>query len=214
MPTLTLHSTLCTVFRLRFFHIYLSFLLNLLKCVLSTAYFKSCVCVCIYIYIYIYIYITSWLFNPLNAKLNPICHLLALLGAHHIFHLGRIRIKLSLMYTVFLLSFPRTRHTYRTESMRPKTHSVTDAGPRQIRHYTVGTPDDVRVSAEKCWTDRHEWNIALYLMVFKQYGQCTLDARPNILIYIQQDATLRSLFYLGAALHFSGGTTTHHQERI
>jgi hypothetical protein len=35
----------------------------------------------------------------------------------------------------------------------------------------------------------------------------------NILIYIQQDATLHSLFYLGTALHVSGGTTTHHQER-
>jgi hypothetical protein len=38
--------------------------------------------------------------------------------------------------------------------------------------------------------------------------------RNNILIYIQQDATLHSLFYLEAALHVSGGTTTHHQERI
>jgi hypothetical protein len=28
--------------------------------------------------------------NPLNAELNPICHLLAL-GAHHILHVGRIR---------------------------------------------------------------------------------------------------------------------------
>jgi hypothetical protein len=27
--------------------------------------------------------------NPLNAKLNPICHLLALVGAHHIFHVSR-----------------------------------------------------------------------------------------------------------------------------
>jgi hypothetical protein len=35
----------------------------------------------------------------------------------------------------------------------------------------------------------------------------------NILIYIQQDATLQSLFYLETALHVSGGTTTHHQER-
>jgi len=33
-----------------------------------------------------------------------------------------------------------------------------------------------------------------------------------ILIYIQQDATLHSLFYLETALHVSGGTTTHHQE--
>jgi hypothetical protein len=31
--------------------------------------------------------------NPLNAELNPICHLLALLGAHHIFHVSRIKIK-------------------------------------------------------------------------------------------------------------------------
>ena len=35
----------------------------------------------------------------------------------------------------------------------------------------------------------------------------------NILIYVQQDATLHSLFYLETALHVSGGTTTHHQER-
>jgi len=34
----------------------------------------------------------------------------------------------------------------------------------------------------------------------------------NILIYIQHDATLHSLFYLETALHVSGGTTTHHQE--
>jgi len=36
--------------------------------------------------------------------------------------------------------------------------------------------------------------------------------RNNILIYIQQDATLHSLFYLETALHVLGGTTTHHQE--
>ena len=34
--------------------------------------------------------------------------------------------------------------------------------------------------------------------------------RKNILIYIQQDAMLHSLFYLETALHVSGGTTTHH----
>jgi hypothetical protein len=31
--------------------------------------------------------------NPLNAELNPICHLLALLGAHRILHVSRIRVK-------------------------------------------------------------------------------------------------------------------------
>jgi hypothetical protein len=32
-------------------------------------------------------------------------------------------------------------------------------------------------------------------------------------IYIQQDAMLHSLSYLETALHISGGTTTHNQER-
>ena len=51
----------------------------------------------------IWLFLRSFLFcstikpisiNPLNAELNPICHLLALLGAHHIFHVSRLRINL------------------------------------------------------------------------------------------------------------------------
>ena len=34
----------------------------------------------------------SSVFNPLNAELNPICYLLALL-AHHFLHVSRIRVK-------------------------------------------------------------------------------------------------------------------------
>jgi len=30
--------------------------------------------------------------NPLNAELNPTYHLLAVLGAHHILHVSRIRV--------------------------------------------------------------------------------------------------------------------------
>ena len=32
-------------------------------------------------------------FNPLNPELNPICYLLALLGAHHFLRVSRIRVK-------------------------------------------------------------------------------------------------------------------------
>ena len=32
-------------------------------------------------------------FNPLKPELNPICYLLALLGAHHFLHVSRIRVK-------------------------------------------------------------------------------------------------------------------------
>jgi len=31
--------------------------------------------------------------NHLNAELNPSCHLLTLLGAHHILHVSKIRIE-------------------------------------------------------------------------------------------------------------------------
>jgi len=35
--------------------------------------------------------------NPLNAELNPIYHLLALLGAHHILHISRIRVNVCVL---------------------------------------------------------------------------------------------------------------------
>jgi hypothetical protein len=39
--------------------------------------------------------------NPLNAKLNPICPLLALFGAHHILHVSGLRVKNKMNFQVF-----------------------------------------------------------------------------------------------------------------
>ena len=49
-------------------------------------------CKTLSVYIYFDI-LRSLQFNPLNAKLNSICYLLALLGAHHFLHVSRIRVK-------------------------------------------------------------------------------------------------------------------------
>jgi len=38
--------------------------------------------------------------NTLKTQLNPICHLLALLGAHHILHVSRIRVKQVMWETI------------------------------------------------------------------------------------------------------------------
>ena len=46
---------------------------------------KSCVWACFYF--------DCRCFNPLNAEFNPISHLLALLGAHHILHVSSISVK-------------------------------------------------------------------------------------------------------------------------
>jgi hypothetical protein len=43
------------------------------------------------------------LFNPLNTELNTICHLLALLGFHHILHISRIWVKELNILTLALL---------------------------------------------------------------------------------------------------------------
>ena len=65
--------------------------------------------------------------NPLNAELNPICHLLALLGAHHILHVSRIRVNshknsdgtcllnftaLPFLYLHLLISFYQPTHIF------------------------------------------------------------------------------------------------------
>jgi len=57
---------------------------------------------------------------------------------------------------------------------------------------------------------KHRFYIQQLFSEFNVHGYVH---RNNILIYIQQDSTLHSLFHLETALHVSGGTTTHHQER-
>jgi len=54
-------------------------------------------------------------FNRLNANLNPICHLLALLGAHHILHVSRVRVNMTVLRDLSFLrrvneTFARLRH--------------------------------------------------------------------------------------------------------
>jgi len=44
----------------------------------------------------------EWI-NPLNAELYPIYHLLALLGAHHILHVSRARVKYNVLLIFLLL---------------------------------------------------------------------------------------------------------------
>ena len=58
--------------------------------------------------------------NPLNTELNPICCLLALLGAHHFLHVSRIRVKsltlgllMSYIYGAPILDVSRSHTTTR-----------------------------------------------------------------------------------------------------
>jgi hypothetical protein len=53
-----------------------------------------------------------------------------------------------------------------------------------------------------------------YFVRINEFNVHGSEHRNNILIYIQQDVMLHIIFYLETALHVSGGTITHHQERI
>jgi hypothetical protein len=57
---------------------------------------------------YSLLFVEYTLLNPLNAELNPICHLLPLLGAHPIFHVSRIRVNYRIIMSC--LNHPRKPH--------------------------------------------------------------------------------------------------------
>jgi hypothetical protein len=60
--------------------------------------------------------------NPLNAELNPIFYLLALLGAHLIFHISRIRVKAQrLSWFGHVQRIPDTRTVKKIFNWKPLT---------------------------------------------------------------------------------------------
>jgi len=68
-------------------------------------------------------------FNPLNAELNPISYLLALLGAHHFLHVSRLRVK---SLTLRLLMSYIYIYMYDISSLRVNT-SAHCTGRKQVK---------------------------------------------------------------------------------
>jgi len=80
--------------------------------------------------LFIVLYLPRWGFiNPLNAELNTVCHLLTLLGAHHILHVSRIRINAFITSLNFLSSFSK----YKNGKDKVTLHSE----PPYIQSHTV-----------------------------------------------------------------------------
>jgi hypothetical protein len=64
-------------------------------------------------------------FNPLNAELNPICHLLALLGGATIVVLSRLRVKNVQLAEIALYNL-RHYGSLKFVTFRPEVYSTTD----------------------------------------------------------------------------------------
>ena len=85
--------------------------------------------------------------NPLNPELNPICYLLALLGAHYFLHVSRIMVKLltfrllmSYIYGAPILDISRSHTTTQ--------HSRYDSSGRVISSSQRPVPDNTRHSQQ------------------------------------------------------------------
>ena len=81
--------------------------------------------------------------NPLNAALNPICHLLALLGAHHIIHVSRIKVN----STVYIFRVIKSRR------MRLAGHVERMGERRGVYRLLAGKPEGKR----QLWRPRRRW---------------------------------------------------------
>jgi hypothetical protein len=81
--------------------------------------------------------------NPLNAELNPICHLLALLGVHHFLHFSRIRVKTESQLTLLHSCALRERSSggilkFRTSSFKcyvDHSHTLYSSGNIDVRNW-------------------------------------------------------------------------------
>jgi hypothetical protein len=72
--------------------------------------------------------------NSINAELNPICHPLALLEAHHIFHVSRIRVN-------DLYSSPNVIRVSKSRRMRWVGHVARIGERRVVYRVLMGKPD-------------------------------------------------------------------------
>jgi len=62
--------------------------------------------------------------KPLNAELNPICCLLALLGAHHFLHFSRIRVKTGPWQSVHIVHAMMSEEIYKCVPIEILTYSM------------------------------------------------------------------------------------------
>jgi hypothetical protein len=74
--------------------------------------------------------VNKTIFNSLNAELNPIYHLLALLGAHLILHVSRIRVKSSrVLVKMYLCESPNSEWSLGSVTSNPLRYSVISKVP-------------------------------------------------------------------------------------
>ena len=87
--------------------------------------------------------------NPLNAELNPTCHLLALLGTHHILYVSRIELN-PIYHLLALLGAHHILDVSRIE-LNPIYHLLALLGAHHILHVSrMRVNFTLRIRKELC----------------------------------------------------------------
>jgi hypothetical protein len=76
-----------------------------------------------------------WGINTLNTEINTICHLLALLEAHHILRVSRIRVKDRVQRRLFLPKAGKRQaeeENYAVRSLYRSLHIITATKSRRV----------------------------------------------------------------------------------
>ena len=133
--------------------------------------------------------------NPLNAELNPIRHLLALVGARHIVHVSRIRVKQELLLESVLF--------FGIIYIKVKKKSLSFNSPKEIactRYFSTRLTATAYVLFSKSqaalcldcyilqdWLDRWLWNVRSQPPTLpriashsKEVPTCTAEGKPEI----------------------------------
>ena len=131
--------------------------------------------------------------NPLNAELNPIRHLLALVGARHIVHVSRIRVNLDGRSRRVASLYPRKqplltvqKAMYATGPLWTGVENRKSVGP--IGVLTLNRPDGSQSHKVTCLSEYHEhfWRRGFTAQRIPKHGQLHAPvalSQDNILQY-------------------------------
>jgi hypothetical protein len=86
-------------------------------------------------------------FNTLNPELNPICHLLALLGAHHILHVSRVTVNL-ILQCLYSTVQPQISWLYKKKILKGLFCATSNFTPLSCRSRTA--PANTKYSGTHC----------------------------------------------------------------
>ena len=110
------------------------------------------------------------IFKSLDDELNPICHLQALLGAHHILHISRIRVNFTgHPLNVLIFQVERGWHHY-VETFADSLHSPGVVIPT-LSVFPIHTG----------WNSRHS-TICLKVRACKSVLRCNNNSKPSCFI--------------------------------